>query len=62
MTASLGREGHACPFCRSIKEPVRVHGHEQCPDCGINILPCCDGGDVSSGLGETIPVSSHEGD
>lgn len=32
-----------CMFCHQIVELVHIHGHYQCPKCGINNLPCCDG-------------------
>lgn len=32
-----------CPWCLSGKEPIEVHGHRQCPDCGTVTEPCCQG-------------------
>ncbi|RXK60466.1 hypothetical protein ESA94_08330 [Lacibacter luteus] len=32
-----------CLFCGHIVQLVHVHGHYQCPVCGTNALPCCDG-------------------
>ena len=32
-----------CMFCNQKVDLVYVHGHYQCPKCGINALPCCDG-------------------
>ena len=32
-----------CPYCQH-DQIVYVHGHGQCAKCGINIEPCCDGG------------------
>ncbi len=36
-----------CPFCGSINEPIFVHGHYQCQNCGQNVMPCCEGNDAS---------------
>lgn len=30
-------------FRHQMVELIYVHGHYQCPKCGINNLPCCDG-------------------
>lgn len=32
-----------CLFCGHVVKLVHVHGHYQCPVCGTNALPCCDG-------------------
>jgi len=33
----------SCFFCGHLVKLVHVHGHYQCPACGTNALPCCDG-------------------
>jgi hypothetical protein len=33
-----------CLFCGSFENLIWVHGHGQCAYCGINAMPCCDGG------------------
>jgi hypothetical protein len=32
-----------CLFCGYQGELVFVHSHYQCPHCGINVAPCCEG-------------------
>jgi hypothetical protein len=32
-----------CPWCNHSIQPIDVHGHSQCPNCKINIDPCCSG-------------------
>lgn len=32
-----------CDFCGYSGELVFVHSHYQCPRCGINVAPCCQG-------------------
>lgn len=32
-----------CPYCKSKKGTVWVHGHGQCANCRINIDECCRG-------------------
>ena len=32
-----------CEHCVMSSHTVRVHGHEQCTQCGINLTPCCEG-------------------
>lgn len=32
-----------CPYCSRPLEMVRVHGHDQCRHCGVNVHPCCNG-------------------
>ncbi len=40
---SINSEGLSrCNYCGQITDTVRVHGHEQCTQCGINVEPCCD--------------------
>ncbi len=40
-----------CDFCGHPTKIVWVHGHGQCNVCGINVEPCCQGG-------ETCPAES----
>lgn len=42
------RRPPVCPWCGVRAEPVRVHGHGQCKNCGTNIEPCCDGAEAGS--------------
>jgi hypothetical protein len=42
-----------CAWCGVTAPLIRVHGHEQCAACGVNVNPCCQGG-------ETCPVSLEE--
>ena len=42
ISASTGTSNR-CNYCGMITEQVRVHGHEQCVNCGVNVEPCCDG-------------------
>ena len=30
-------------WCNGNIMPIEVHGHYQCPNCKINIDPCCSG-------------------
>ncbi len=32
-----------CQWCNTSIIPIDVHGHYQCPNCKINIDPCCTG-------------------
>lgn len=32
-----------CPYCSRPLELIRVHGHDQCRHCGVNVHPCCNG-------------------
>ena len=32
-----------CLNCSHTVTLIPVHGHYQCPHCGMNMLPCCDG-------------------
>ena len=32
-----------CQWCNTSIVPIDVHGHYQCPNCKINIDPCCSG-------------------
>jgi len=32
-----------CEHCGMSSQTVWVHGHEQCTQCGINRMPCCEG-------------------
>jgi hypothetical protein len=32
-----------CPYCFRTLELLRVHGHDQCRHCGVNVYPCCNG-------------------
>jgi hypothetical protein len=32
-----------CQWCNTLIIPIDVHGHYQCPNCKINIDPCCSG-------------------
>lgn len=34
-------EGH-CPRCLATGR-VEVHGHVQCANCGLYLVPCCEG-------------------
>ena len=36
-------QNQVCPWCNAFIQPVDVHGHSQCPNCKINIDPCCSG-------------------
>ena len=41
-----------CPYCQS-RNFVEVHGHSQCVECGVNVVPCCEGAAVG-GSGEEV--------
>jgi predicted RNA-binding Zn-ribbon protein involved in translation (DUF1610 family) len=55
-----------CLFCAQHVDLVYVHGHYQCPRCGTNALPCCDGDNCSTnyllqeqtGVADTIHSNS----
>lgn len=32
-----------CGYCGFFGKMIFVHSHYQCPRCGINIAPCCEG-------------------
>ncbi len=32
-----------CAFCGTVVQLIFIHGHYQCPVCGNNVLPCCEG-------------------
>jgi hypothetical protein len=36
-----------CPYCGHDVQLIFVHSHYQCPVCGANIMPCCDGEQAS---------------
>jgi hypothetical protein len=45
-----------CPYCSRPLELVRVHGHDQCRHCGVNVHPCCNGEQCESwGVQEKKP-------
>ncbi|MCW5765290.1 MAG: hypothetical protein KIT68_04875 [Phycisphaeraceae bacterium] len=33
--------GDRCPACGHPLRLIRVHAHDQCARCGINLEPCC---------------------
>ena len=37
-----------CNWCNNEIRPIEVHGHYQCPNCKINIDPCCSGENAPS--------------
>jgi hypothetical protein len=39
-----------CLFCSSQVQLIHVHGHYQCPKCGTNAMPCCDGDNCDTNL------------
>ena len=43
MMSTIMETQNRCNYCGMITVPVRVHGHEQCNNCGINVEPCCEG-------------------
>lgn len=47
-----------CPWCGVRGEPVRVHGHGQCPHCGNNVEPCCTGANVQDEAAVTGRVAT----
>lgn len=32
-----------CAYCGATASLVWVHGHGQCPNCGVNTQECCRG-------------------
>ena len=36
-----------CHWCNNEILPIEVHGHSQCPQCKINIDPCCSGDSIN---------------
>jgi len=32
-----------CGWCKEAIEPIEVHGHYQCTNCGKNVDECCQG-------------------
>ena len=44
MTSISMETQNRCNYCGMGTEAVRVHGHEQCANCGTNVAPCCEGG------------------
>jgi hypothetical protein len=55
LTAIRRQRGRAaadvCPTCGWAGALVWVHGHGQCPRCGMVLAPCCEG----APLGEAEP-------
>lgn len=50
-----------CFHCAHWVQLVHVHGHYQCPVCGINLLPCCDGDNCDTNqLLKTTDSSKNE--
>jgi len=41
-------------------ELIYVHGHYQCPKCGINNLPCCDGDNCHTDYTKSSKSKSNE--
>jgi hypothetical protein len=39
-----------CFFCGHQVSLIHVHGHYQCPVCGTNAMPCCDGDNCETNL------------
>ena len=39
-----------CFFCGYQVNLIHVHGHYQCPVCGTNAMPCCDGDNCDTNL------------
>lgn len=46
-----------CNWCNNEVFPIEVHGHSQCPNCKINIDPCCSG--ERSDVAETVLPSCN---
>ncbi len=46
-----------CNWCNNKVLPIEVHGHSQCPNCKINIDPCCSG--ETSDVSETALPSCN---
>ena len=46
-----------CMWCSKQVNPIEVHGHYQCPNCKINIDPCCSG--ETSDVSETALPSCN---
>ena len=38
-----------CEWCLALIEPVEVHGHYQCTNCGKNVDECCQGETMDQG-------------
>lgn len=47
-----------CPWCGVRGEPVRVHGHGQCPHCGNNVEPCCAGANAQEEAAATTAIAT----
>ena len=47
-----------CPWCGCRGEPVRVHGHGQCPHCGNNVEPCCNGANAQDEAAATPAIAT----
>ena len=39
-------------------EPVRVHGHGECPHCGNNVEPCCTGANAQDEAASTAAIDT----
>ncbi|MBN8664739.1 MAG: hypothetical protein K2Y12_06970 [Chitinophagaceae bacterium] len=39
-----------CFFCGHAVKLIHVHGHYQCPVCGTNAMPCCDGDNCDTNI------------
>lgn len=37
------RVWQSCPYCRSQKQPLFIHGSYHCIDCKTNVGCCCEG-------------------
>ena len=47
-----------CPWCGVRGEPVRIHGHGQCPHCGNNVEPCCNGANAQDEAAATTAIDT----
>lgn len=47
-----------CPYCGHEVQLIFVHSHYQCPVCGANIMPCCEGEQASETGDTPVPPNN----
>jgi hypothetical protein len=47
-----------CPTCGWAGALIWVHGHGQCPRCGMVLAPCCEGAPIGEAEPDLAPIDA----